>query len=124
MSLSFSGARAARLVSPYVTLATNSCLSFVVYFNSSYPVTLTLGTASNVSYEYDDVDATNLGLLEYPFSNDMYQAGDGSQLFRIRVMMPAGSYYVVFNASGTEGSIYIWDIQTSNTSCANSRTLY
>jgi WD40 repeat protein len=117
MSLIFVGSRSGRLVSPHVTLETNSCLSFVVYFNSSHSVTVSLGTASKVSY-FDVINATTLGLLEYPFNRHMFEAGEGSQLFRIRLMVPAGSYRVVFDAAGTEGSVHIWDIQTSNIACS------
>ena len=109
-----------RLVSALVNVSRSSCLSFVVYFNSSSAVTLTINTATNVSYDYSTYNYTALGILQYPFSKTLFEKGEGTSLFRIRLSIPAGSYRLLFIADGSEGSVAIWDIKVTSFSCSNS----
>ena len=99
------------LVSPPATMMSISCLSFYIYFNiSSADVIISMMAGSN----------TTLGLLQYPFSTDLFKLGENLCLFKIRLMIPAGSYRVMFIAKGKAGSISIWNIEQRMETCTNS----
>lgn len=108
-----------RLVSPLVKSTTSSCISFLIYFGTS-SATLSIGTARNVSYNYNDYEVSILGTLYYPFDPKLFKAGESNSLLRIRLNIPTGAYYLVFETYGVDGTIYIWDIKTANGACNNS----
>ncbi len=86
-----------RLVSSLVSVvAEDTCLSFLVHFNSSTSVKLSTGTMVNQS---DDV--STLGMLFYPFDRSFLTDSDSSQLFRIRVPLVAGINRLVLSAEGS-----------------------
>ena len=122
MSIKFpsrsSKVKESRLVSPMVNFTSSNCVTFLIYFGLS-SATVSIGTAKNVSYDYDDYDVTTLGTLYYPFDSSLFNIGESESLFRIRLNIPAGAYFIVFKSYGVDGNIYIWDIKTSS-ACNNS----
>lgn len=122
MSITFpkrsSKVKESRLVSPLANSTSNTCVSFLIYFGTS-SATLSIGTARNVSYDYDNYDVTILGTLYYPFDSKLIDEGESDSLLRIRLNIPPGIYHLVFSANGVDGRIYIWDIKT-NAACNNS----
>ena len=109
-----------RLVSAPVTMTTISCLSFVVYFDTISPATLSLNTVEKVSYNYSGYNYSTLGILRYPFSKTLFSDGESTSIFRIRLSIPAGDYHVLFIADGSEGSVFIWDVKVTPSVCTNS----
>ena len=122
MSITFpsrsSKVKESRLISPLVNSTSSSCLSFIIYFGIS-SATVSIGTARSISYDYDDYDVTTLGTLYYPFDSKLFDADDSDSLLRIRLNVPAGVYYLVFKAYGIDGSIFIWDMKSTD-ACNNS----
>ena len=109
-----------RLVSAPVTMTTASCLTFVVYYNTTSAATLSINTVEKVSYNYSGYNFSTLGTLRYPFSKTLFSDGESTSIFRIRLSIPAGDYHVLFIADGSEGSILIWNIKVTPSACINS----
>ena len=110
----------ARLLSPKVNVLSNSCLSFLVYFNITF-AKLTIAIVQNPGEDYSTLNFTGLGDLQYPFHKNLFQPGENSRIFRIRLNIPLGHYHVVFIAQGKGGEITIWNIHQTFSMCNNSR---
>ena len=111
-----------RLLSPRVTTNTGSCLSFLTYFKIDQ-VSLTIGLANVSSYNFSTYDVIKLAVLQHPLPSYMVRKGESSNLLRLRLPLPAGSYQVLFIAEGNDGIIHIWDIQQSSKICDTSRKI-
>ena len=103
------------LISPSVITSSDNCLSFYIYFNIS-SADVIVGLTDKVGNNY-----VIQGLLRYPFSTRLYNLGENLCLFKIRLMIPKGSYHVMFVAKGKAGSIAIWNIVQKAEACTNSR---
>ena len=103
------------LVSPSVVATISTCLSFYIYFNIS-SADVTIGITDKVGNNY-----VTKGLLHYPFPTSLYNLGENLCLFKIRLMIPKGSYHVMFIAKGKAGSIAIWNVEQKAEACTNSR---
>ena len=103
------------LVSPSVITTSDNCLSFYIYFNIS-SADVSIGITDKVGNNY-----VTQGLLSYPFPTTLYNLGENLCLFKIRLMIPKGSYHVMFIAKGKAGSIAVWNVVQKAEECANSR---
>jgi hypothetical protein len=113
-----------QMMSPYVSnVSEGSCLSFLIHFNSSSFIKITIGTVNNDSLP---LQFEELGALLYPFNQSVYSEGDSSQFFRIHLPLVTGTYRLAFVAEGSNGgSVDIWDVKhTSGGQCVASRGLY
>ena len=102
------------LVSPLVIMTSSSCLSFYIYFNIS-SADVTIGLTDKIGNNY-----VTQGLLHYPFPTRLYNVGENLCLFKIRLMIPKGSYHVMFIAKGNAGNIAVWNVVQKIEACANS----
>ena len=107
------------LLSPRVSVTQSNCLSFYVYFNIS-SVIIRIGLSEVATTNY----TSTIGVLSYPFSTNLFKVGESSCLFKIRLMIPTGSYHLIFAAKGRAGSISIWDVKQLSTSCTSSSKCY
>ena len=102
------------LVSPLVIMTSSSCLSFYIYFNIS-SADVIIGLTDKIGNNY-----FTQGLLHYPFPARLYNLGENLCLFKIRLMIPLGSYHVMFIAKGKAGNIAVWNVVQKTEACVNS----
>ena len=93
-----------RLVSPLVNVTSQSCLSFIVAYNT-YAALLEIGFTDVINY--NGFNYTTIGIAHYPFISEFNYTSANSSIYRMQLNIPPGSYHVIFSAESSGGSVAV-----------------